>query len=222
MNEKQSLKARCRICGGEYTSRGMSRHVSTCLTKSTEKEKASGKGKIKPFYHVLVRDAYGGYWLHLKVAGNTVLSHLDQFLREIWLECCGHMSAFFPWREIETELSMDMPIQRVFAQNLTLEYWYDFGSTTALSVQIMGKYQGIVSSEEPVEVLARNPMPACFCDCGQPARFICAECQYNDPEAYFCESCGKDHECGEEMLLPLVNSPRCGVCAYCGESDRWA
>jgi hypothetical protein len=29
--------------------------------------------------------------------------------------------------------------------------------------------------------------------------------------------CVKDHECGEEMLLPMANSPRAGVCGYTGQ-----
>jgi len=31
-----------------------------------------------------------------------------------------------------------------------------------------------------------------------------------------CEGCAGEHECGEEMLLPVVNSPRVGMCGYEG------
>ncbi|MDD4580331.1 MAG: hypothetical protein PHF80_06615 [Methanothrix sp.] len=31
-----------------------------------------------------------------------------------------------------------------------------------------------------------------------------------------CDECGKTHECGEDMLLPVVNSPRVGMCDYTG------
>lgn len=34
------------------------------------------------------------YWMHLSVPVNTTLGDLDQFLRDIWLECCRHLSAF--------------------------------------------------------------------------------------------------------------------------------
>lgn len=33
-----------------------------------------------------------------------------------------------------------------------------------------------------------------------------------------CEDCEETHECGTEMLLPVCNSPRCGVCGYEGSS----
>lgn len=31
-----------------------------------------------------------------------------------------------------------------------------------------------------------------------------------------CDTCAESYECGEEMLLPVVNSPRVGMCAYDG------
>ena len=34
------------------------------------------------------------HFLYLLVDGDTEFDLLDSFLREIWLECCGHMSSF--------------------------------------------------------------------------------------------------------------------------------
>ncbi len=34
------------------------------------------------------------YWLYAEAQANASLRHLDAFLRKIWLECCGHLSAF--------------------------------------------------------------------------------------------------------------------------------
>ncbi|GHV12564.1 hypothetical protein FACS189491_05810 [Spirochaetia bacterium] len=36
------------------------------------------------------------YWLLLDIALNATLEDFDDFLRQIWLECCGHMSGFYP------------------------------------------------------------------------------------------------------------------------------
>ena len=33
---------------------------------------------------------------------------------------------------------------------------------------------------------------------------------------YLCDACAKEHACGEELLQPVVNSPRAGVCGYPG------
>lgn len=44
------------------------------------------------------------------------------------------------------------------------------------------------------------------------------ECIYYD-EGYYCKECAPKHECGEQMMLPVLNSPRTGVCGYDGEFE---
>jgi hypothetical protein len=34
--------------------------------------------------------------------------------------------------------------------------------------------------------------------------------------ALLCDDCAADHEHDEEMFLPVVNSPRIGMCGYSG------
>ena len=51
--------------------------------------------------------------------------------------------------------------------------------------------------------------------------FICAQCIYED-KGCLCDACARSHECGEEMLLPLVNSPRAGVCGYTGQNPAYS
>ena len=34
------------------------------------------------------------YWMIIKTLPNNTLTRLDTFLRNIWVECCGHMSEF--------------------------------------------------------------------------------------------------------------------------------
>jgi hypothetical protein len=41
-------------------------------------------------------------------------------------------------------------------------------------------------------------------------------CMLYPDEGWLCDECAVGHECGEEMLLPVVNSPRVGVCGYVG------
>src|SRR3989442_86628 len=63
-----------------------------------------------------------------------------------------------------------------------------------------------------IEGLARNTLPIIPCDgCGGPVTHICTQCIYKH-KGYLCATCARSHKCGEEMLLPLVNSPRAGVC----------
>ena len=59
------------------------------------------------------------------------------------------------------------------------------------------------------------------CDeCGdRPATRMCALCAW-EGEGWLCETCAELHVCDDDdgpYFLPLVNSPRAGVCAYTGE-----
>ncbi|MDP2782290.1 hypothetical protein [Devosia sp.] len=80
--------------------------------------------------------------MHLKVAGDARLENLDKFLRQVWLECCGHLSAF---RIEGNELKKSKKLRHALSPGIELVHEYD-----------------------------------------------------------------------EEMLLPVVNSPRTGVCGYAG------
>jgi hypothetical protein len=70
-------------------------------------------------------------------------------------------------------------------------------------------------------LISRNNIPNIKCSiCGKNnAVLMCYEC-VNYDEGYFCNSCGEKHECGEEMITEIVNSPHVGVCGYSG-SDKY-
>jgi hypothetical protein len=93
---------------------------------------------------------------------------------------------------------------------------YDFGSTTELSLKVVGLREEGGLKRGP-RLLARNAPPEILCqECGeQLATIVCTECACQDG-GELCEGCAADHECDDEMYLPLVNSPRAGVCAYAG------
>jgi hypothetical protein len=213
---KKATKGPCALCGKDYARAGMTRHLESCLKKGSG---ATGHpGKSQRFFLVLVTGRYAtDYWMHLKVAAGTTLESLDDFLRDTWLECCGHMSAFMRRRE---EIGMNRKVDRIFTPGLELEHIYDFGSSTELRVKVVNAFMGPVTPRKPVEMLARNEAPMIPCDaCGRmPAATICKECQW-EGEGWLCSSCAETHECfvdGEASCLPVVNSPRTGTCAYTG------
>ena len=209
----QETKAACSLCGQGFTASGMGRHLNTCLKKNSSQVVKTGPTK-DVFLHLKVSDAVdsGIYWLHVAIQGNATLQDLDQFLRDIWLECCGHMSAFFEGAPFSSqEMPMNKKLFQQLQRGMKLGYVYDFGSSTELAVQVRDRYPGRLH-QGPVVLLARNPAPEILCEsCGQPATEICEEC-FND----LCSQCSKEHACEEEMRLPLVNSPRTGVCGYTG------
>ena len=212
---EKAPKATCLLCKSKYTGAGMTKHLQSCLPRSLENQRRQQKFEPQPFFHVLVKGYYSpGYWLHLKVASNSMLEDLDQFLRDIWLECCGHLSAFTYQRN---ELGMGRKLKDVLRPGMELLHEYDFGTTTELLVKVLGEYEGPIEKNNPVEILSRNEAPEIPCDeCGKaPAVQICTECQW-EGGGWLCQSCAENHECSEEMFLPVVNSPRTGVCGYTG------
>lgn len=213
--EYQAPDSTCNLCGSTFKRQGMTRHIKACLPKHLT---GSASGKPKGWIYLNVSDAFNpDYFLHLLVADNAAFGDLDHFLREIWLECCGHMSAFSlgNWGD---EIPMSRRIKAVATPGTALGYQYDFGSTTELVVKGIGFFQGGFAGKEAIHVLARNAQPIIPCDqCRQkPAVQICTECQWNE-SGWLCADCVQTHECDEEMFLPVVNSPRTGVCGYAGE-----
>lgn len=208
----------CSLCKKEFSRQGMSRHLSSCIKKRGRE----GEGDS---FHLFVTDKYcSWYWLHLLVYKEGTLFTLDRFLRDIWLECCNHLSAFTidgKSYSAQEDLYMDsssyhfhVSLEEVLSLGMKFEYEYDFGSTTQLSLKVLGESPRLDKKE--ILVLSRNYPPGIPCfHCDNLAAEICSQCIY-EGEGYLCEDCASNHPCGEEMLLPLVNSPRAGVCGYCG------
>lgn len=208
-------KAECLLCNGRYADRGMTKHLQSCVPASLRRENADPGPTVKRFLHILVKGKYlPEYWMHLKVAGDARLEDLDRFLRDAWLECCGHMSAF---RIERNELKKSKKLRHALRPGMELVHEYDFGATTELTIKVVAEYDGGMPRSEPIWILARNEPPEILCDeCGKsPAVEICTECQW-DGGGWLCQDCLEDHECGGDMLLPVVNSPRTGVCGYAG------
>jgi hypothetical protein len=212
----------CSLCGGSFSKRQMTRHLSQCAYPDT-------KG-IAAVVHVRVDVPGSPFWLDLDVKTNATMLHLDEFLRAIWLECCGHLSAFeigptryvsmfndASWGPEPDERSMSTRISAALpSSGNTFAYEYDFGSTTRLRLKVVAPHHA-PSRRDAVRLLARNDPPVWQCnDCDEMATSLCAWCS-NEDDAFFCHSHVGVHDCGEDAMLPVVNSPRMGVCDYTGD-----
>jgi hypothetical protein len=124
------------------------------------------------------------------------------------------MSAFRVGRR---KLAMTTAISIAFAGAASkVEYEYDFGSTTALTGELVDKRHGSIGGES-VRLLARNePLLWPCAECEAPATLVCPFC-IDSGDALFCDAHADAHEhADEEVYLPVVNSPRMGVCGYTG------
>ncbi|MDB6096554.1 MAG: pRiA4b ORF-3-like protein [Francisellaceae bacterium] len=201
----------CFLCKQEVAHRGIVKHLNKCLEIHGKKNEQENE-KI---FLISIYDAEKLFWLFVEINGSTKLKVLDFFLRKTWLECCGHMSEFtINGAKYSNDRELRSLIHKTFNIGDEFEYDYDFGSTTHLNAKIISNRLGKLPKE--IHLLARNNLPIeikCT-TCGKHPEVICSSC-YD----FCCKKCKALHNgCeGEEFFLPVVNSPRMGVCGYTGE-----
>lgn len=182
-------------------------HLDTCAASSDT------GGSSQLLIRLRLDDRYDPrYWVYVEVRPDATLRHLDAFLRHLWLECCGHLSAFSVDRR---ELAMGATAGIAFrSAGAKFHYEYDFGSTTALTGHVLKSRHGSIG-RVPVRLLARNDPLALSCaHCASPATLVCPYCP---EDGLFCNTHADVHEhAAEEVYLPVINSPRMGVCGYTG------
>lgn len=212
----------CMRCQAVLNKANMTNHLKKC------KEKAGGSNErgVEMFHLLIESVPLPMYWLHVEIPGTKTLADLDAFLRGIWLECCGHMSCFTiegthyvssPMEESifgRREKSMRQKIHTILRMGMKFKYAYDYGSTTDLKLRVVDIQKQQVK-KSGVTLLARNQPPPWECTgCGKPATQVQAGGWGLDPDFLYCDDCAADAD--EDDLLPIVNSPRTGVCGYCG------
>ncbi len=223
-----SSVGKCFFCKAEFTKVGINKHINSHLAKET-KNQDSGLS-----LHIRVEEdpRFGNlYFLNLWVDGDALMSDIDIFLRAIWLECCGHLSSFsYPKQKkvltifdedkflSDTNEIMDSKAKDILVNGTKLKYDYDFGSTTTLFSNLLAQYNITVPGD--IILLSRNEPLNILCEiCGSaPAVVLCTTCY--EPNA-FCNKCAKKHaktcdDFADYSKMPVVNSPRMGVCAYAG------
>ena len=194
----KSTRGYCKYCGKEYTRTGMLKHLQSCKKRM---EVCENSEKMSAYYELMLYGTYNkDYWLIIQIKENATLECLDQFIRDIWVECCGHLSAFdiegvryeqipdndFLWGEPAEDMSHKL--KEVLEVGMEIGYEYDFGSTTELTIKVVDYYKAPEQKDE-------------------------------DP--FWCEECLEKYENGEldeeieveesGYLLPVTNSPRMGV-----------
>ncbi len=219
-NKEMKRPGKCNLCNTTFSKAAMTKHLKSCI----QREETPARRKKTRLFHLLVEGSgMPDYWMHLEVPAGATLQDLDSFLRDIWLECCGHLSAFTieevsyaiePQKDLGDK-GMKVKLGKVLAPGMKFIHEYDFGTTTELKLKVVEEREG-ERGDEPVRILARNEPPKIMCEsCGKLATYVCTQCMY-EGEAWLCDDCAREHGCGEDMLLPVVNSPRVGMCGYTG------
>ncbi len=191
-------KGKCYYCNNIYTKSGMTRHLNSCAAKREIIGKSlTGDLSLDQGYFALKiqDDDREDYWMQILIRADATLKTLDDFLRGIWMECCGHTSCFdIGWYTFESGIAdeasqemdefdrifgMDIRLSRLFSPDSEAAYTYDYKTSSRLSLKVM-EYVEAATGLGVVEIMARNLPPVD----GAP------------------------------------NSPRAGICAYAGD-DRF-
>jgi hypothetical protein len=202
----------------------MRKHLATCTQRQAQIAGA-GQSKRAPeaLYHLRVQDAYdNAFWLDLEVRGSATLKTIDDYLRAIWLECCGHLSQFSVGGWGGREIGKQRRVDAVLQPGVELTHIYDFGTSSETRIAAVEQRTGAPLTARPIVLMARNVMPAATCaECGGPATHLCMECLIDGAEqATLCAQHASAHpheDYGEP--IELVNSPRLGMCGYTGPAD---
>lgn len=199
-----TTKGNCYLCGVELGKTAMKNHILKCHGGETGQE-----CRLLKIEGANDKD----YWLYVDIPVDKTLNALDDFLRRIWLECCGHMSEF-------QDLPKSTKIRKLQAGDRFL-HLYDFGSTTETLITVIGTTWR-PPQKKIVRLLSRNVPPQFSCGkCGAPAEYVEAEGFWSYENPFYCKKCANKYD-DEGMLLPVTNSPRMGVCGYSGELDTFA
>lgn len=213
----------CQYCGETYAKGGMIRHLRACSDREKVIAAATNGAQRQTLYHVRVDDEWAPpFWLDLEMRGSASLGELDSYLRSIWLECCGHMSKLTIGGWGGRELSDARKAEQVLGPDTELTHLYDFGTTSKTRLRVMDVREGAPTTEHPIALMARNEMPDIQCmECERQATWLCVECMYETEEGgELCDEHVESHPhdaYGEP--LPLVNSPRTGMCGYTGPAE---
>lgn len=208
------MKGKCYYCNKELTEKTIKKHMKNCseINRRIEELNEIDKKKRNQFIiSIKSREYKNEYCMYLSIDEKLSLLNIDQFLRDVWLECCGHLSAFKIKGRIFQDYSMETKLNDVLTVNEKFEYEYDFGSTTELILEVVDIIEVPVSFSQ-IEIIARNDEIIHNCEiCNADAEYFNYE-----KDQWECKKCVDKNN---DMIAKFdyCNSPRDGVFCYGGD-----
>ncbi|MFT8350873.1 SEC-C metal-binding domain-containing protein [Clostridium saccharoperbutylacetonicum] len=157
------MQGKCYYCEKELTERTIKRHMKNCpeMKKVIDKQMRIAKGTRNQFIiSIKDKDEPNKYCIYASIDTNLQLQHLDKLIRDIWVECCGHLSAFYIDGKILTDnmnelYEMNLFLKDVLSIGKKFGYEYDFGSSTNLSLEVVEVLE-VPKEFTQIEIIARN------------------------------------------------------------------
>ena len=162
---------RCYLCGQDLPRQRTKLHLQRCIPRTTGARallRNSHQNNEHTGIHLLAHNP--PYRLDLAVDNSSTLQDLDQFLRNVWMECCQHISQFVrelpgAWSKNRTIYTSDfqrsgpplisqaiteetfhnlaVPTKTLMPSKLPIKYEYDLGDTTNLTLVNLGYFLGL-------------------------------------------------------------------------------
>ena len=159
--EADNSEGICHVCSSLLRADDVRSHAATCFTDAVRsryivRDVDERYARSQPLL-IWVRSDELRHWMMLVVQPTASLRQLDQFLRDQWLECCGHMSHF----EIgDTQYSACVPgpgdpprfdtdlaesdeqhmvhtVEETIAMGQKFRHEFDYGDTTCLDLELV-------------------------------------------------------------------------------------
>lgn len=210
--DSNKYEGQCKFCQGDFTKREITKHLDLCPGRERNE-------KVKNLRLRIIDPYTKNFWLVVEVNNQATFKDLDNLIRDVWVECCGHLSRF---GDYGNEIGKRRIIMETLEIGDKIEYIYDFGTSTELTIEAL-KYSNYPLNKK-VELVARNYLPNFLSNCrkcGKEAKWICTMCS-DEEEVIVCDQCAEKYHNEEKAeedhyILPVTNSPRCGVCGYGSE-----
>jgi len=202
-------KINCKFCNKKFGLKAINDHLPECIPNYINDKSGyliefiSESGITNKLYSMFA------------IFGNKCkFTHVDEFLKEKWCECCGHLSTLDVFEEVNEQQShKDVKFNTLISKYEHANqfcYCYDMGSTTTIYFRILKKLEGkdkntnieLIYQNEPFKLKCNN-----YKTCKGEATNI------YERDLLLCNECKNNVEESEYLQL-IVNSPRTGVCGY--------
>ncbi len=112
---------------------------------------------------------------------------MDSFLRNTWLECCGHLSSFtIDDQTYEYQLhklfdndskSMRVKLKKLLYKGMSIGYIYDYGVSTEIEIKVISSHSDITENNSKfIKISARN----------DDIDFRCIKCKKENYRDMYC------------------------------------
>lgn len=157
------MQGKCYYCGKELTERTIKRHMKNCSEmKKIIEDKIQNAKDVRDQFLISIKDkkAPSKYCIYMSIDAGLHLEHFDKFIRDIWVECCDHLSAFYIDKKeygskSDGQYKMNFHLKDILSVNQKLEYKYDFDSTTCLVLEVVDMFK-VSEDFNKIEIIARN------------------------------------------------------------------